>query len=58
MKKKYDVTLEYIIHKTITVELEETVAKDILTGDYPTFEVPYVEDSEEVIISNIEENEE
>lgn len=57
MTKKYDVTLEYIIHKTITVELEETAAKDILSGDYPSFEVPYVEDSEETIISKIEEAE-
>lgn len=57
MKKKYDVTLEYVIHKTVTVELEENVADNILTGDYPTFDIPYVENSEEATIINIEETE-
>lgn len=57
MKKKYDVTLEYVMHKTVTVELEEEVAKNILTGTYPDFDIPYVENSKEAIIVDIEEAE-
>lgn len=57
MKKKYDITLEYVIHKTVTLELDEKEANDISVGSYPDFPVPYIEDAEEIIISNIEKAE-